>query len=53
MVFTNEEHQSFCGSFNIFWPYGLEFAHAGYDGTDEINIEDRIDVDDMKCHRNG
>jgi len=49
--YTNEKNEALCGSFYTLWPYCLEFAHAGYDWTDEIDIEDREYVDDVKCHR--
>lgn len=36
---TNEKNKTLCGSFCTLWPYCLEFAHARYDRTDEIDIE--------------
>ena len=50
---TNKKHQSFRRSFNSIGPFHLKFVHARHDRTNEIDIEDRPDINQMECDRNG
>jgi hypothetical protein len=51
--FTNEKNQTLCRGFNTLWPFHLELSHARDNGTDEIDIEYREDVDQMESESNG
>ena len=47
---THIQHQSLRRSFGSINPEG---RHAAHDGTDEVDIENRKAVDDVKDHSNG
>lgn len=53
LLLTNIKYESACGC--LYWrrPFHLEFSHARNDGADEVDIEDRVEIDQMEDNGNG